>query len=46
MALAHSRSCVGGKHLSETKVSTAHLAVRPDLKVGDRKVPEERVGFY
>jgi hypothetical protein len=41
-----SRFGPGGKHLNETKVWTAHLAVRPDLKVSDRKVLEKRVGLY
>jgi hypothetical protein len=37
--------CLGGKHITETKVWTAHITVRPGLKVVNREVLEKRVGF-
>ena len=46
MALADSRPCVGGQHLTQTKVWTAHLTFGPALKIGNGEVLEKRVGFY
>jgi hypothetical protein len=41
-----SRPCISGNHVSETKVWTAHLTVRPDLKIGDREMLKKWVGSY
>jgi hypothetical protein len=38
--------CFGRKYLGQIKTRTAHLAIRPDLKISDREVLEKRVGLY
>jgi hypothetical protein len=38
--------CICRKHLGQMKTRTAHLAIRPDLKISDREVFEKGVGFY
>jgi hypothetical protein len=43
---ADSRPCVSRTQFTETKIRTAHLTVRPDLKVSDGKMLKKWVGLY
>jgi len=38
-------SCVGCAHLCQSKTSTTHLPIRPDLKISNREVFEKWISF-